>query len=88
MDTKNKLLGAAIAAAVGVALTMSAVPAQAAKANMEKCYGVVKAKKNDCGTAKHSCAAQATKSGDSQEWIYVAKGLCNKLVNGSLKSGK
>ncbi len=88
MDTKNKILGAAIAAAVGVTLTMSAVPAQAAKANMEKCYGVVKAKQNGCGTAKHSCAAQATKNGDSQEWVYVPKGLCKKLVNGSLKPGK
>ncbi len=38
---------------------------KAAAPAAEKCYGVVKAGKNDCRTAAHSCAGQAAKDGDS-----------------------
>ncbi len=37
---------------------------------------------NDCGTAKHSCAGQGTVTGASDEWVYVAKGSCDKIVDG------
>lgn len=59
----------------------------AAKEGMEKCYGVVKSGKNDCGSASkaHSCAGQASKSGAGDEWVYVPEGLCDKLVGGSSK---
>ena len=51
----------------------------------EKCYGVVKAGKNDCANAAgtHSCAGSAATDADGGEWVYVPKGLCNKLVGGS-----
>ncbi|MBL8252693.1 MAG: DUF2282 domain-containing protein, partial [Candidatus Competibacter sp.] len=29
----------------------------------EKCYGIVKAGKNDCQTSAHACAGQASKDG-------------------------
>jgi uncharacterized membrane protein len=46
----------------------------------EKCYGVAKAGQNDCGTAKHACAAQGAKmDNDPTEWKYVAKGTCEKM---------
>lgn len=54
-------------------------------AKQEKCYGVVKAGMNGCETATHSCAGQAKMDGSSQEWIAVPKGLCEKLVGGSLE---
>ena len=51
-----------------------------AKGGTEKCYGVAKAGQNDCGTGKHSCAAQGAKTdNDPTEWKYVAKGTCEKL---------
>ncbi len=52
----------------------------------EKCYGVAKAGKNDCAAAdgSHSCAGQATTDKDGNVWIYVPKGLCEKLNGGSL----
>ena len=56
-------------------------PAAGAK---EKCYGVAKKAKNDCGTAKHSCAGQSVTDNSPDEWMYVAKGTCEKM-KGSLK---
>ena len=59
--------------------------ALAAKPGFEKCYGIVKAGKNDCGTSGHACAGQSTKDGAPDEWIYVPKGMCEKIVGGKLK---
>lgn len=64
---------------------VAAGPAQAAKPAMEKCAGIAKAGKNDCGTSKHSCAGQAAKDGDKEEWVYVPAGTCEKIVGGSVK---
>jgi uncharacterized membrane protein len=44
----------------------------------EKCYGIAKAGQNDCGTAKHACAALGKGDNDPTEWKYVAKGTCDK----------
>lgn len=57
-----------------------------AKSNcpVEKCYGIAKKAKNDCGTPKHACAAQSKRNGAKSEWIYVMKGNCNSIVGGSL----
>ena len=60
-------------------------PVHAAKPGMEKCAGIAKAGKNDCGTSKHSCAGQAVKSGDKEEWVYVPTGSCEKIVGGEVK---
>lgn len=51
----------------------------------EKCYGVVKAGNNDCGSADgaHSCAGQAAADNDPNEWVAVPAGLCDKLAGGT-----
>lgn len=56
--------------------------------NMEKCYGVVKAGKNDCASKinKHSCAGMSRLDNDPNEWIKLPKGLCDKMVGGSKSS--
>lgn len=54
----------------------------------EKCYGVAKAGKNDCFTAKHACAGTATKSNEGDSWIYVPAGACEKIEGGSLGAKK
>ena len=71
-----------------VALTIAGaggIEAQAADGK-EKCYGVVKAGGNDCGNAQktHSCAAQSSVDGNWGEWIALPKGVCERLVGGSL----
>ncbi len=66
---------------------IAAVSAPASAADMEKCYGVVKAGKNDCADSKgiHSCAGEAKVAGGKTEWILLPKGTCERLVNGNLK---
>lgn len=59
--------------------------AVAGKPGFEKCLGIVKAGKNDCGTSGHACAGQSTRDGAPDEWIYVPKGTCEKIVGGKVK---
>jgi uncharacterized membrane protein len=83
---------ALVSSAVCGLLALGAMPANAQAhdadvgKNNEKCYGVVKAGKNDCGTKSHSCAGQSKKDGAG--WITVPKGTCERLVGGSLKPTK
>ncbi|MCA9521934.1 MAG: DUF2282 domain-containing protein [Myxococcales bacterium] len=85
MDTKS-IASAAIAAILGLGIGVASVsPANAEGMSKEKCYGIVKKGKNDCGTSKHGCSGKATKDNDPEEWIFVPKGTCEKIAGGSLK---
>lgn len=81
----NKIIAGAFAASL-VATATSAPAFAGDKEGKEKCYGVVKAGKNMCGSAdgKHSCMGHATEDGNANEWIYLPTGVCEKLVGGSL----
>lgn len=90
MSNKSNFLKSAAVALTGAAILTSA-PALAKSHKMEKCYGVVKAGKNDCSSSKkggHSCAGAASMDSDKTEWILVPKGTCDRLTNGSTKPGK
>ena len=78
---KNIIAAATLAAAISFAV--NAAQADTHEAKTEKCYGVVKAGKNDCNTAAHSCAGVAKTDSDKTEWIKVPEGLCDKLTGGS-----
>jgi uncharacterized membrane protein len=69
----------AIASAVGSLLALGSGVAAAGDAAKEKCLGVAETGKNDCATAAHSCAGQATKDKAADEWKYVPKGECEKM---------
>jgi uncharacterized membrane protein len=89
MSNKSKFLKSAAIALTGAAI-LSSTPALAESSKMEKCYGVVKAGKNDCSSSKkggHSCAGAATIDSDKTEWILVPQGTCERLTNGSTKAG-
>jgi len=45
----------------------------------ETCYGIAKAGKNDCATAKHACNSQATVDNAPDDFKYVPKGTCEKI---------
>ena len=75
-----------IAAALSTALLLAA-QAQAQGPATEKCYGVAKAGKNDCQTAKSSCAGTSKADSQSDAWISVPKGVCDKLVGGKTTAG-
>ena len=76
----------AIASALAAALVLPAATSQA-QGNMEKCYGIAKAGKNDCQTAKSSCAGTSKADHQSDAWISVPKGTCDKIVGGKLTAG-
>jgi uncharacterized membrane protein len=85
-DTKTLLISA-MAGVVALGLA-SAGQAVAAEKKAEKCYGVVKAGKNDCQTSTHACAGQVKMDSDPMSWIYLPKGACEKIVGGSLEPKK
>jgi uncharacterized membrane protein len=81
--TKSTTKPAIIAATAMVfALSMAATNAKAAE--MEKCYGVAAAGKNDCKTASSSCAGTAKMDRQANAFIAVPKGTCDKIAGGSL----
>jgi uncharacterized membrane protein len=75
----------AIASALAAALVLPA--AAQAQGNVEKCYGVAKAGKNDCQTASSSCAGTSKKDSQADAWVSVPRGTCDKLVGGKLTAG-
>lgn len=84
MRNNSSTLALAITTALGLAvLGLGASNAQAADAGKEKCYGVVKAGKNDCAGNGHACAGQAKADGDAKEFVTVPAGTCARIVNGS-----
>ena len=84
MNTSNQLIHGAIASLLALGLGASATGAFAQKADNEKCAGIVKAGKNDCGTSKSSCAGTSTADRDSEAWVYVPKGTCERIAGGSV----
>lgn len=85
MNTNSALLSAAIGSLL--ALGLSSTSANAAnKPEMEKCFGIAKAGKNDCATKKssHSCAGQAKKDRDPTDFVTVPKGTCEKIAGGQV----
>jgi uncharacterized membrane protein len=84
MTSKTAILAAAVSSLF--ALTTTAFAAD--DNNSEKCYGVAKAGKNDCAGAAHACAGQGTKDNSAKEFIKLPKGTCERIVGGSLTSGK
>jgi uncharacterized membrane protein len=75
----------AIATALAAALVLPI--ATQAQGNTEKCFGIAKAGKNDCQTATSSCAGTSKKDAQSDAWLSVPKGLCEKIAGGKLTSG-
>jgi uncharacterized membrane protein len=75
----------AIASALAAALVLPV--AAHAQGAMEKCFGIAKAGKNDCQTAKSSCAGTSKTDAQADAWLSVPKGYCEKIVGGKLTSG-
>ena len=53
-----------------------------------KCKGVARKGKNDCGANNHACGGKAAKDRDPNEWIYVPKGVCEKIAGGIVMKEK
>ncbi len=88
MKTGNKiLLSSAFALAVAGIGGAEATDGKMGKdMGKEKCFGVAKAGQNDCASGgNNSCAGTSTIDGDSAAFIALNKGVCDKLVGGSLE---
>ena len=86
--SSKSVAAAALAGVMAISLASISGDVLAGKKGMEKCTGIAKAGKNDCGANGHSCAGQASTDGDLNEWVYVPKGSCEKIVGGTLKVKK
>ncbi|MCE5973838.1 DUF2282 domain-containing protein [Sinirhodobacter sp. WL0062] len=66
-----------LTASLATALTLVAAQAAHAEGEMEKCYGVSMAGKNDCAAGPGTtCAGTATKDYQGNAWKYVPAGTC------------
>lgn len=76
--TTRTLSATALVLALGSALSIATVStAQAADANMEKCFGVAMKGKNDCAAgAGTTCAGTAKMDDQANAWKLVPKGTC------------
>jgi uncharacterized membrane protein len=85
MTTSRVLVASAVAAAFSFAVNaaVQGAPAPMPKFDHEKCYGISKAGKNDCQTKMSSCAGTSKQNAQGDAWVYVPKGTCEKIVNGS-----
>ena len=84
MINKQKLIVAAVTGAFALS-TLGVLNNVNAEEDMEKCYGVVKAGKNDCAGSGHSCQGQAKKDSDPKEFIVLPAGTCERLTGGKVK---
>jgi len=95
MNTRNIALTAVTLAALaaGAAQAADAMKKDDGMANMEKCYGVAMAGKNDCAAGPGTtCAGTNKVDYQGNAWKYVAKGTCTTMKTpkgmGSLKEIK
>lgn len=91
--TSALTVAGALVAALGASAFATSVSAQQPKMdmkNMEKCYGVALAGKNDCKAGKGTtCAGTSKVDYQGNSWSLVKKGTCEQVATplgkGSLK---
>nr|WP_210546663.1 DUF2282 domain-containing protein [Rhodoferax sp. PAMC 29310] len=80
--------GAALAFAMGAALTLAASPVAAQSADKEKCFGVALQGKNDCAAGPGTtCAGTSKVDYQGNAWSLVPKGSCEKTASPKSPSG-
>lgn len=84
MNNTKTLVTTALAALIALSAVSSQTAVAEEKKDMEKCYGVVKAGKNDCKTMSNACAGHSTSDSQADAFIAVPKGTCERIVGGSL----
>ncbi len=88
--TNKTLIGAAGLVTLGSLLSGQALAVPDQPQAWEKCAGIAKAGKNDCGAldGKHACAGMAEEDNDPNEWVYVPEGTCEKITGGTVAKVK
>ena len=92
MKKSNLYLAAAVLSAFALSGcdTGKKADGDAASMDMERCYGIAKAGKNDCkaSEAGTSCQGTSTVDSDPNAWLYLPKGKCESIVGGKLTAEK
>ncbi|MEW6681816.1 MAG: DUF2282 domain-containing protein [Nitrospirota bacterium] len=86
---KNAVGSSALLVALSLAGAQTAAaapPMPEMPAGWEACGGVARAGMNDCAvkTSLHSCVGLAKKDGESDSYVFLPKGMCAKLANGTV----
>jgi len=85
----SQVTAAALALALGSALTLAASPAAAQDGAKEKCFGVALKGMNDCAAGPGtSCAGTSMHDHQGNAWKYVAKGSCETMAAPTSPTGK
>jgi uncharacterized membrane protein len=84
MSNSSTVIRSAVASLLALGVAAAGTNALAAKGDNEKCAGVVKAGKNDCGTSVSSCAGTSKVDNDKEAWVYLPKGTCEKIAGGRI----
>ena len=87
--TTRTVSAAALALALGSALSIAALPTAAVAAgDMEKCFGVAMKGQNDCAAgAGTTCAGTAKTDHQANAWKLVPKGSCEKTTSSTSPTG-
>ena len=80
MSTLERTVKLAIAAVLAAGTVGASSPAAAAQPGMEQCAGIIKAGKNDCATKSNACHGHVQTDANTEAWIYVPAGTCDRLV--------
>ncbi len=79
---------AALALALGAALSIAAAGVQAKDANTEKCFGVALEGQNDCAAgAGTTCAGSSKTDHQANAWKLVPNGTCMKTISNTSPTG-
>ena len=86
---KNAMIHSALLVAlslVGAQAVAAAPKVPELPSGWEACGGVAKAVMNDCAvkTSLHSCVGMAKTDGEADSYVFLPKGLCGKIANGTV----
>ena len=84
MRDLKTLVRFAIQCAVAVGLIGLAGQGIAHSVKGERCFGISKAGKNDCGTGNAACAGSAQVDKQENTFLDLPKGTCDKIQGGKL----
>ena len=79
MEKRTTLIAAAVGGLISQLALHAQQPAPSPGFEAERCFGVARAGKNDCAGNGHSCAGQAKKDNDPNEWKHMPKDECEKM---------
>ncbi len=87
MKNVNTVVSTAMASLIALGtLGMQSDAFAADKKDVEKCYGVAKAGKNDCKTLSNACAGHSTADNQKDAFLALPAGSCERIVGGTLEA--